>query len=149
MSPLIAILILVGLVAVVTVIGLWGRVRTAAPRAVRADAIADEIVPADARGEAATLVQFSTKFCGSCPGVARTLSTLAEDRTGVVHVEVDITDRPDVATQLHILQTPTVLLLDRDGVPVSRLSGAAPRSSYVKELARLLDPASPSLSLPT
>ncbi|WP_433676838.1 thioredoxin family protein [Microbacterium gorillae] len=148
MSPLIAFLILVGLVAIVTVIGLWGRARSAAPRAARADAIADEIVPSDARGEAATLVQFSTKFCGSCPGVARTLSALADDGTGVVHVEVDITDRPDVAAQLHILQTPTVLLLDRDGVPVSRLSGAAPRSSYVKELTRLLDSSPPSRSLP-
>ncbi|MFK4789451.1 thioredoxin family protein [Microbacterium sp. ZW T5_56] len=148
MSPLIAILILVALVAVVTAIGLWGRARAAGPRAARADAIAEEIVPADVRGDAATLVQFSTQFCGSCPGVARTLRALAENGVGVAHVEVDITDRPDVAAQLHILQTPTVLLLDRDGVPVSRLTGAAPRSSYVRELSRLLDAAPASVTLP-
>jgi thiol-disulfide isomerase/thioredoxin len=149
MSPLVAILLLAGLVGVVTAAGLIGRARSAAPRAARADAIGEDIVPADALGEAATLVQFSTRFCGSCPGVARNLRSLAEDRPGVAHVEVDITDRAEVATRLHILQTPTVLLLDHDGVPLSRFTGAAPRSAYLRELSRVLEPGPSASSLPS
>jgi thiol-disulfide isomerase/thioredoxin len=149
MSPLVATLILAGLVAVVTVAGLLGRARSAAPRAARAAAIAEDIVPAGARGDEATFVQFSTRFCGSCPAVARALRSLADDRPGVVHVEVDITERAEVAASLHILQTPTVLLLDRHGVPVSRFTGAAPRSSYLRELTRVLEPGAPASPLPS
>jgi hypothetical protein len=41
----------------------------------------------------------------------------------LVHVDIDATERLDLARRLGILRTPTVLLLDADGVVVRRISG--------------------------
>nr|WP_208382266.1 thioredoxin family protein [Microbacterium ulmi] len=105
--------------------------------------IAHEVVEpgrlgADALGETATLLQFSTEMCARCPGVHRTLAALAESREGVRHLDVDVTHRPDIAKHFHVLQTPTTLLLDRDGVVQTRFGGAANREVLELELNRLI-----------
>lgn len=71
----------------------------------------------------ATLVQFSTEFCSSCPGTRRLLTREAEDREGVGYVDVDLTRDPDLARRLRILQTPTVFVLDRRGHLTTRFGG--------------------------
>ena len=90
--------------------------------------IAHEVVEphrlgADALGESATLLQFSTEMCAKCPGVHRLLSTVADGREGVRHLDIDVTHRPDIARHFHVLQTPTTLVLDRHGVVKSRFGG--------------------------
>ncbi|MCP2637280.1 thioredoxin family protein [Microbacterium sp. HD4P20] len=104
--------------------------------------IAHEVVEphrlgADALGETATLLQFSTEMCARCPGVHRTLSTIADDHTGVRHLDVDLTHRPDIAKHFHVLQTPTTLVLDRHGVVQTRLGGVPSREVLELELKRL------------
>lgn len=88
-------------------------------------------------GRGATLVQFSTAFCSRCPGTARRLRELvAEQRPGEVrHVEIDLTDDAVLAKRFAVLQTPTTLVLDRDGRTVARIGGP-PR---LDELRPLLD----------
>lgn len=104
--------------------------------------IAHEVVQphrlgADALGESATLLQFSTEMCARCPGVHRTLSTIADSHPGVRHLDVDLTHRPDIAKHFHVLQTPTTLVLDRHGVVQTRFGGIPSREVLELELKRL------------
>ena len=85
----------------------------------------------------ATLLQFSTELCSRCPGVHRTLSAVADARDGVVHLDIDVTHRPDIAKHFHILQTPTTLVLDGDGVVQTRFGGVPNREVLELELSRL------------
>lgn len=92
---------------------------------------------ADHLGDTATLLQFSTELCARCPGVHRTLSDLAAARAGVVHLDIDVTHRPDIAKHFHILQTPTTLVLDGEGVVRTRFGGVPNRDVLELELNRL------------
>lgn len=83
-------------------------------------------------GSEATLVQFSTQFCSKCPGTARLLQAEAAQLEGVVHVEVDLTDRVEIARTFNVLQTPTTLILDGDGHVRARITGA-PTSGVVRD----------------
>lgn len=101
------------------------------------EVVQPERLGADALGESATLLQFSTEMCSRCPGVHRQLSALAEGRAGVRHLDIDLTHRPDIAKHFNVLQTPTTLLLDRDGVVQTRIGGVPNRHVLELELNRL------------
>ena len=76
-------------------------------------------------------------MCARCPGVHRTLSSIADSHDGVRHLDVDLTHRPDIAKHFHVLQTPTTLVLDRHGVIRTRFGGAPSRDVLELELNRL------------
>ena len=88
-------------------------------------------------GKKATLLQFSTQYCGQCPGVARSLAQLEYRDGGLRHVEVDITDRLDLAAHFSISQTPTIFILDKQGKIRSRISGVPKPGAIQQELERL------------
>ncbi len=90
-----------------------------------------------ALGAKATLLQFSTSYCGQCPGVRRQLVALDESLQGVHHLEVDITDRLDVAAHFGINQTPTVFLLNDKGELVYRVGGIPNVTKLKVELEKL------------
>ncbi|BDZ51409.1 thiol reductase thioredoxin [Frondihabitans sucicola] len=142
MTPGLALAALLALVAVATLAGLvWlkttGRVR------VRSDDAVTVVRPVDvettrAFGERATLLQFSTEFCTFCPATRRLLTSLARQRDGVVHVDVDLTRLPEVARRFAVLQTPTTLVLDHRGAVRARIGGPPNPRALESELARLL-----------
>jgi hypothetical protein len=74
-------------------------------------------------GRQATLVQFSTDFCAFCGPTRELLTTMADERDGVAFVEIDAANRMDLTRRLHVLSTPTVLVLDARGGIASRASG--------------------------
>lgn len=84
----------------------------------------------DALADGATLVQFSTEFCTSCGPTRRLLGGIVDGRDDVGLIDVDLTHRADLARELHILQTPTVFVLDAEGVLRTRFGGA-PRREHV------------------
>lgn len=88
-------------------------------------------------GAKATLLQFSTSYCGQCPGVRRQLIALDESLTGLHHLEVDITDRLDVAAHFGINQTPTVFVLNHKGELVYRVGGTPNLAKLRVELEKL------------
>ena len=143
MNVLSAVLIVLALIVVATVAGLvWqrrnGRVRSAAARA------AEIVRPTDVQteapfGERATLLQFSTEFCTYCPSTRKLLGGIAERTHGVVHVDVDLTHSPELAQRFKVLQTPTTLLLDRDGAVRARVGGPPKRAELEEALARILN----------
>ena len=128
MNPVVVISILVGLVALSTVLGLVWRSRNGRVRAVSGDIVRLPEVPLDAR---ATLLQFSTEVCAPCVPTRRVLSQIAATTEGVNHVDLDLTYRPDIAAQFNVLQTPTTLILDRAGRIRARIGGA-PRPADVR-----------------
>jgi thiol-disulfide isomerase/thioredoxin len=74
-------------------------------------------------GERVTFVQFSSPACAPCRSVRRVLGDLVATDPTLAHIDVDATERLDLARRLSILRTPTVLLLDPDGRVARRFSG--------------------------
>lgn len=144
MDVLWAVGAVLGATAIATALGLvWrartGRVRTAV--AGSADGALAEVASAHGRlGDRATLLQFSTAFCAPCRATSRALGDLADRREGIAHVEVDLTDRADVARRLNILQTPTTFVLDPSGRARARIGGAPRMGEVVALLESLEEP---------
>ncbi|QAY60788.1 thioredoxin [Microbacterium protaetiae] len=136
----IAVLAVAGLVVLTVIVGWALRRRENRPRNA---GVADlEWLAADERGERATLVQFSTEVCTRCPQVRRMLREIVDGSDGVAVAEVDLTHRAELAARLHILQTPTVFVLDATGAVRSRFAGAPRRDAVAAELDRVIgDPA--------
>jgi thiol-disulfide isomerase/thioredoxin len=115
--------VLLGVVLLAAVIGLVLRARAGRSRDVEAGELLSSAELAAPLGERATFVQFSSPACSSCRSVRRILTGLVADEPGLAHVEIDATERLDLARRLGILRTPTVLLLDPEGIVVRRISG--------------------------
>lgn len=141
MNGLTSLAIVLGLVAVSTGIGLLWRWRTGRVRK-RTDA--QTVVTADGLdsphpfGSVATLLQFSTEFCAPCRSTAGVLGELSAQRDGVAHVEIDLTERPELAREFNILQTPTTFLVDGAGVIRARIGGAPRRDDLRTALDDLI-----------
>ncbi len=89
-------------------------------------------------GPRATFVQFSSEVCAPCRVTARVLGEVSAATPGVAHVEIDAGQRLDLAGELGITRTPTVLLLDSNGVVRNRIVGA-PRKPDVLAALRSMD----------
>ena len=89
-------------------------------------------------GSTATYLQLSSPACRPCRSVAAVLSSVSSSHPGVSHVEVDATQRLDLARRLDVLRTPTVLVLDPAGRVVGRFSGTV---TAVQARAALPEPA--------
>ncbi|GHH49989.1 TlpA family protein disulfide reductase [Streptomyces candidus] len=94
-------------------------------------------------GERATLVQFSSAFCQPCRATRRILADVAAMVDGVTHVEIDAEERLALVRELDVRQTPTVLVLDRNGRIVQRAAGQPRRADVVAALGRAVDAARP------
>ena len=90
--------------------------------------------PIMAFGERLTFLQFSSEFCSQCVQTARVYKDLEQHSEGILHIEVDITNRLDLAKKYNILQTPTTLVLDASGRVTSRIGGAAKEQTIKDEI---------------
>lgn len=132
MDALTIALVLGGLIAVSTVAGVVLRSREGRLKKVTSLTLVDstELGSGVHFGPTATLLQFSTEFCTKCPGTRAYLGSVAAHHPGVDHVEVDITNRQDLANKYKIMQTPTTFVLDDTGAVAARIGGA-PRPDAV------------------
>lgn len=89
-------------------------------------------------GRKATLLQFSTEVCSQCTQTARVLGELEGKTSNLLHVEVDVTNRLDLAAHFKVLQTPTTLVLDGFGRVRARIGGA-PKPNVIQEELRKLE----------
>lgn len=123
MSLPIALAVAAALLAATVIAGVLLRRHDGRSVTVQGDRYVD---PADLMhplGARATLVQFSTEFCSRCPQVRRLLGSIAAEREGVAHAEIDLTSRADLAARYKVLSTPTTLVVDQDGRIHFRFSG--------------------------
>ncbi|CAA9347281.1 MAG: Thioredoxin [uncultured Nocardioidaceae bacterium] len=87
-------------------------------------------------GDRATLLQFSSAFCAPCRATRRVLSDVAGVVPGVVHVEVDAEHHLELVRRLHVVRTPTTLILDEHGREVSRATGALRKEQVLAALGQ-------------
>jgi thioredoxin-like negative regulator of GroEL len=89
-------------------------------------------------GAQATLVQFSTEVCAYCGPTRELLTEVARERDGVAFVEIDAAARMDLTRRLHVLSTPTVLVLDAFGAITSRASGPPRKAELLTAVGAVL-----------
>jgi thiol-disulfide isomerase/thioredoxin len=112
-------------------------VATALGFALRRRAGTDVLTGADlgrSLGTRATLVQFSTAFCAACRPTRQILAQVADMVDGVIHVEIDATERLDLVRRLRINSSPTVLVLGPDGAIVKRAVGLPRKADVIAAL---------------
>ena len=136
------VIIVVALLAAATTAGLIWRARTGRAKSVSGGEVIDlaELgaikngLPVTKFGKKATFLQFSSEFCTMCKQTARLYGELEKIHDDVLHIEVDITDRLDLANKFNILQTPTTLVLDSHGRVTSRIGGAVKQQTIEDEI---------------
>jgi len=126
---------LLGSVALAAVIGVVLRVRAGRVRVTgRAVELPEPVRELLDPPAPVTLVQLSTAFCAPCRHARALLADLADRTEGLRHVELDVTDRPEVATGLGVLRTPTTLALDASGAELLRVGGVPRRDALLAAL---------------
>lgn len=132
--------LIAALVLVVLAAGAFWRYRTGRAKMVRSGEIVDlgklkateAGKPVSSFGKKVTLLQFSTEFCSICVQTAKLYKDLEKTTSGLKHIEVDVTDRMDLAAHFNLMQTPTTLILDKQGKVMARIGGA-PRANVIAE----------------
>jgi thiol-disulfide isomerase/thioredoxin len=81
-----------------------------------------------------TLVQVSTTFCAPCRHARAVLSRLADTTAGLTHVELDVTERPEIATSLGVFRTPTTVAFTSDGTELLRVGGVPKQDTLIDAL---------------
>ena len=134
--------VVVGLIALAGVLGAVWRLRTGKAKAIKAGVLVDlsELGavkngrPVTRFGKRVTFLQFSSEVCAACRQTARVFGELEQNSDDVLHIEVDITNRLDLANKYKILQTPTTLVLDQNGGVTSRIGGAPKQETIEDQL---------------
>ncbi|CAB4571676.1 unannotated protein [freshwater metagenome] len=80
------------------------------------------------------MLQFSSAFCTPCRATRTLLSQVITDYPGIKHVEIDAESNLDLVRELNVKSTPTTLILNSDGVEISRAVGAPRRSDVIATL---------------
>lgn len=130
--------ILVGVAALLAVFGLWrakvdGRmIRRGGSGRLTAEQVGAHL------GERATLVQFTSAFCAPCRATRRILGEVAQMIPGVRHLDLDVEEHLDLARELNVSRTPTVLVLDADGAIVTRASGQPRKADVIAALGQAI-----------
>lgn len=139
MNPILVLVVLAALVGASTALGfLWKSRQGLVQRTNGRTVVRVSDVPGIKRfASGGTLLQFSTEVCAPCNVTRQVLGDVASERGNVSHVDLDLTHRPDLASQFRIMQTPTTLILDRKGVVRARIGGAPQRDAIRAELDRL------------
>jgi thiol-disulfide isomerase/thioredoxin len=118
------VLVLVATLALATAVGLVLRARNGRLRtggiATGGWALAGAFPSGSAR---VLLLQLSSPVCSPCRQTAALLTELSARHAGVVHREIDVAERPDVARELAVMRTPTVVAFGPDGAELVRVSG--------------------------
>ncbi|NII40216.1 thiol-disulfide isomerase/thioredoxin [Curtobacterium flaccumfaciens] len=149
MTVALSLAIVVGVLAVATVLGLLLRSRTGRARVVASGVsgatTVGDLADREAFGTAATLLQFSTPTCARCPATARQLdavaaskSTTAEGPVRVRRLEIDLAERPELARRFDVMQTPTVLLVDGAQTVRARFGGPPRQPELIAALDAVL-----------
>jgi len=85
------------------------------------------------QSELPVLVDFTAVWCGPCKMLDPLVKQLADEWSGKVKVvKLDVDDNPQVTMDYQIMGVPTLILF-KNGRPIERLSGYAPKDRLVKK----------------
>jgi thiol-disulfide isomerase/thioredoxin len=88
-------------------------------------------------GSRATLVQFSSAFCGPCRATRLLIEDVTIDMPDVAHVEIDAEANLELVRRLDIRSTPTTLFINGAGHEVGRAVGAPKRDQVLAAIAAI------------
>ena len=142
MTDIARIALVAGLLVLVIGFGAIWRLRTGRAKAVNSGQVVDLTELAAIKdgqlvtrfGRKTTFLQFSSEVCSACRATAKVYTELEKSTDGLLHIEVDVTRRLDLANKYQILQTPTTLVLDAHGRVKSRIGGAPKPQTIQTEL---------------
>lgn len=137
------VVVVVVVLAAATAFGWWRRRRDGRLRPVDAPGPgqAPDSSPLAALGVrpgVVTLVQFSAPVCAPCRATRRLLEEIRGTVEGIAQVEVDVEERLDLARELDVWRTPTVLVVDAAGRIVQRASGVPAKDEIIAAVTPLL-----------
>ena len=90
------------------------------------------------KSELPVMVDFGATWCGPCRMVEPIIEELSEEYAGkVIAVKCDVEECPGTAGKYGIMNIPSVLFF-KDGQPVDKNVGAAPKKVFVAKLEKLL-----------
>ena len=85
------------------------------------------------------LVDFWAPWCMPCKIIAPAVEKLAEELKGKVKVfKANVDESPEVATQLSVMNIPTLILF-KEGVEVSRMIGVNSKESIEAKIQSFVD----------
>lgn len=134
MKSLLPLAIVLGLASAY---GLWYQRSRGIVKVKSQSSLITESMIGAALGSRATLVQFSSAFCTPCRATRALLENIVAGMEDVAHVEVDAEAQLELVRALHILSTPTTLILDSHGLEVGRAVGAPKREQVLNALAAI------------
>ena len=85
------------------------------------------------QSDKAVLVDFWAEWCGPCHAIAPVLDQIAEERSDLKIVKLNIDEQPAVAQRYGVMSIPTLILF-KDGEPAAAAVGAMPKSMLEERL---------------
>ena len=79
------------------------------------------------------LVDFWAPWCGPCRVVAPVLEEIANERSDVRIVKLNVDDNQQTAAKYGVMSIPTMILF-KDGQPAQTIIGALPKPRLVQQL---------------
>src|SRR6478672_8546019 len=79
------------------------------------------------------IVDFWAEWCGPCHAIAPVLDQIAEERSDLKVVKLNIDEEPAIAQRYGVMSIPTLILF-KDGEPAAAAVGAMPKSMLEERL---------------